>query len=225
MEDTIKNLAPSTKHTTAVGRSSFLHKGGCFKGLLFILIVFVVLYFGYAYLLSSILGCKKTIVSVDNSIDITPVQIQKIQNIGQWEFLSVNDEEMVDTVCRGIFSDSKLVRIYYGTLRLGIDLHQANPRWLRVEDDTVVVATLPNIVLLDKNFIDEARSRSFLEVGTWNAVDREHLYNMAYKKMLRRCYTAENIKIAEENAKQQFGQLIRSMGYKNVRIDFQSKKK
>ena len=93
-------------------------------------------------------------VNVDQHIDITPQQIQSIQSIGQWEFLAINDEEIVDTVRERFFSDNELVRIYYGTLRLGIDLHKAKPRWLRVENDSVVVATLPNIELLDRNFID-----------------------------------------------------------------------
>lgn len=197
----------------------------CLKSIIVIVIVFVLIYFGSAYLISTVLGDRKMAISVDNRIDITPAQIQKIQDIGQWEFLSISDEEIVDTVSKGFFSDSELVRIYYGTLRLGIDLHKAVPRWLHVEDDTVVVATLPAIQLLDKNFIDEARSRSFFESGTWKAADRDHLYNKVYKKMLKRCYTLENIKIAEENAKQQFGQFIRSMGYKHVRIEFQSKPK
>ncbi len=38
---------------------------------------------------------------------------------------------------------------------------------------------------------------SFFEKGDWNSADREQLYNRAYKKMLARCMTAENIKIAE----------------------------
>ncbi len=40
--------------------------------------------------------------------------------------------------------------------------------------------------------------------------------------MLKRCFTKENRAIAEENAKQQFGQFLRSMGYKNVRVEFQT---
>lgn len=161
-------------------------------------------------------------LATNDKIDITPTRIQKIQDIGQWEFLSISDEELVDTVSRGFFGDSELVRIYYGTLRLGINLHHAGPHWLHVEDDTVVVASLPPIELLDKNFIDETRSKSFFENGSWKDTDREHLYQQAYKKMLKRCFTKENRAIAEENAKQQFGQFLRSMGYKNVRVEFQT---
>ena len=35
-------------------------------------------------------------VEADQRIDITPTQIRQIQDIGQWEFLSVNDEELID---------------------------------------------------------------------------------------------------------------------------------
>ena len=158
-------------------------------------------------------------LSTDDHIDITPTQIQEIQNIGQWEFLSINDEELIDTVSRGFFSDSELVRIYYGTVRLGVDLRQAGPQWLHVEGDSII-AMLPPITLLERNFIDEARTRSFFEKGTWTDGDREQLYKRAYRKMLKRCFTPENIKIAEENARQQFMQFLRSMGYKKIRVGF-----
>ena len=64
---------------------------------------------------------KKTEVSidVDQKINVTPEQIESIKAIGEWEFLSIADEEMVDTVRKGIFSDDHLVRIYYGTIHLG----------------------------------------------------------------------------------------------------------
>lgn len=163
-------------------------------------------------------------LSTDNHIDITPTQIQEIQNIGQWEFLSINDEELIDTVSRGFFSDSELVRIYYGTVRLGIDLRQAGPQWLHVEGDSII-AMLPPITLLERNFIDEARTRSFFEKGTWTDGDREQLYKRAYRKMLKRCFTPENIKIAEENARQQFMQFLRSMGYKKIRVGFATDRK
>lgn len=162
-------------------------------------------------------------VNVDQHIDITPQQIQSIQSIGQWEFLAINDEEIVDTVRERFFSDNELVRIYYGTLRLGIDLHKAKPRWLHVENDSVVVATLPNIELLDRNFIDEARTQSFFESGNWSAEDREKLYNRAYQKMLKRCFTKENIAITENNARKHFEKMLNAMGYKNVRIEFENK--
>ena len=164
-------------------------------------------------------------VNVDQRIDVTPQQIQSIQSIGQWEFLAINDEELVDTVRKSIFVDHELVRIYYGTLRLGIDLHKAKPQWLHVENDTVVVATLPNVELLDRNFIDEARTQPFFESGSWSEADKEKLYNIASRKMLKRCFTKGNIATAENNAQQQFEKMLKAMGYKKIRVEFEKRAK
>ena len=105
-------------------------------------------------------------IEVDDSINLTPEQIESIKAIGQWEFLSVSDEQMVDTVRKGFFSDDHLVRIYYGTVRLGIDLHQVDSGWINTRGDSLEV-TLPRITLLDRDFIDEARTKSFHESGRW----------------------------------------------------------
>ena len=44
--------------------------------------------------------------------------------------------------------------------------------------------TLPKIGLLDKDFIDEARTESFYESGSWKPSDRDALYKKAYRRML-----------------------------------------
>ncbi len=74
-------------------------------------------------------------LEVNNDINVTPQQIQLIKDIGEWEFLSVSNEELVDTVRKGLFSDDHLVRIYYGTLRLGIDLSKAKTGWIKTQGD------------------------------------------------------------------------------------------
>lgn len=159
-------------------------------------------------------------LGVDDRIGDTPTQIESMKSIGEWEFLSVSNEELVDTVRKGLFSDDHLVRIYYGTLRLGINMHQAKPHWLTVSGDTVT-AVLPKVGLLDKNFIDEARTKSFYESGSWKANDREALYQKAYRMMLQRCMTPSNLKTAEENAEAQFRKMLTAMGYRNVEIRFE----
>ena len=93
----------------------------------------------------------------DPEIDVTPTQIVSIKAIGEWEFLSVSAEELVDTVRKGLFSNDELARIYYGTLRLGVDMRQVTPGWITVNGDSVVV-DLPKVDLLDLAFIDEART-------------------------------------------------------------------
>ena len=115
-------------------------------------------------------------VVTNDKIDITPTQIEQIRSIGQWEFLSISDEELIDTVRHGFFSDDELVRIYYGTLRLGLDLSEARPDWIVSSGDSITM-TLPRIKLLDKRFIDEGRTRSFFESGKWSNTDRAALYD------------------------------------------------
>ena len=58
-------------------------------------------------------GVQQTEVSMeaDQTIDITPEQIESIRAIGQWEFLSISNEELVDTTRKGLFRDDHLARI------------------------------------------------------------------------------------------------------------------
>ena len=153
-------------------------------------------------------------IEVDDGIDVTPQQIESIRAIGQWEFLSISTEELVDTVRKGLFSDDHLARIYYGTLRLGVDMSRAQ---LEARGDTVV-ATLPRVTLLDPNFIDEARTKAFFESGSWKPAAREALYNKARRQMLAHSLTRENLQNACQNADTQLRQLLKSMGYNNITI-------
>lgn len=155
----------------------------------------------------------------DDSIGLTPTQIESIKAVGEWEFLSVSTEELVDTTRKRLFSDDQLVRIYYGTLRLGVDMKQVEPGWIEQRNDTLFL-TLPKVGLLDRDFIDEARTKSFFESGTWKAEDREALYKRAHRKMLAHCLTPANLSTAEDNARESFKKLLRSMGYKNIEIQF-----
>ncbi|MBR0166427.1 MAG: DUF4230 domain-containing protein [Prevotella sp.] len=156
----------------------------------------------------------------DTAIGITPTQIQSIKAIGEWEFLAVSAEELVDTVRKGLLMNDELARIYYGTLRLGINMHQVKPGWMEVRGDSVTMV-LPAIGLLDKDFIDEARTKSFYESGSWKSADREALYKKAYRMMRQHCMTNENLRAAEANGEEQFRNMLRSMGYKHVRITFE----
>lgn len=159
-------------------------------------------------------------VEVDNKIDVTPTIITSMKEIGEWEFLSVNDEELIDTVRRGFLRDEKLVRIYYGKLSLGINMHDVSPRWVTEDGDSVIL-TLPDIELLDKDFIDETRTKAFIETGNWTDADRDSLYQRAYAKMKRRCLTKSNIEAARENATEQFGKMLKTLGVEKFRIVWQ----
>lgn len=167
---------------------------------------------------SGVKGSELALESNDR-IDITPQQIAAIKDIGEWEFLSVSNEELVDTMRKGLLSDDHLVRIYYGTLRLGINLHQVEPNWIEATGDSVSLR-LPSITLLDRDFIDEARTRSFYESGKWSPADREALYRRAYSQMIAHAMTASNLKSAQANAERQFGSMMKAMGFKRVSITF-----
>lgn len=164
---------------------------------------------------------RRTSITIESEkkIDITPEQIRSIKAIGEWEFLSINDEELVDTTRKGLFRNDHLVRIYYGTMRLGFDLKDAKEDWIKASGDTVEV-TLPPIRLLDSDFIDEAKTRSFYESGRWSAADREKMYRKAKAMMLRNGLTPTNIRSAENNADAQFRNMFRAMGFENVVIRF-----
>ena len=165
------------------------------------------------------LGDARLEMGADDSIGLTPTQIESIKAVGEWEFLNISTEELVDTTRKRLFSDDHLVRIYYGTLRLGVNMKQVEPDWIKQRNDTLFL-TLPEVGLLDKDCIDEARTKSFFESGTWKAEDREALYKRAYRKMIAHCLTPTNLSTAEDNARESFRKLLRSMGYQKVDIRF-----
>ena len=166
-------------------------------------------------------GIQRTEVSIeaDQTIDITPQQIESIRAIGQWEFLSISNEELIDTTRKRLFSDDHLSRIYYGTVRLGIDMQQMDSTWVTVQGDSITL-WLPRPSLLDQDFIDEARTKSFHESGRWTAQDRETLYRRAQQRMLRYSLTSKNMETARKNGETQLQRLMQSMGYQHVNIQW-----
>ena len=150
---------------------------------------------------------------------MTPSEIESIRRIGQWEFMAINDEELVDTVRKGFFSDDHLVRIYYGTIRLGLDLSDFDASRISRHEDSLAVR-LPQITLLDNHFIDEARTQSFHESGSWSNKDRKALYERARYKMKTRCITPATCEGTRQLAESQVRRLLMAMGYEKVSISF-----
>lgn len=184
-----------------------------------ILIVVALVVVSLAVIIRACKGSSLHTVTTED-IGLTPTQILSMREIGQWEFLSIEDEELVDTVRKGLFNSGSLTRIYYGTLRLGFDMRSVRDGWIHREADTLHI-TLPAITLLDSNFIDETRTKAFYESGKWADKDRAHLYEVARTKMISRCMTPANIRSAEQNASRQVCQILKSMGYDYVRIRFE----
>ena len=136
---------------------------------------------------------------INKGIEITPNVLTEVKKIGQWEFLSISDEEMVDTVRKGFFTDDELIRIYYGTLRIGIDFSQCEGEWIRTDGDSIIL-DLPPVKLLDDDFIDETRTQPFIESGKWSNADRQALAERAKAAMRQRCLTPENMERAQKTA-------------------------
>jgi len=182
--------------------------------------VIVVLIAGALYLKGCSAPSATLTIEHSDRIDRTPQTVVAIREIGQWEFLSIADEELIDTTRRGFFSDDHLARIYYGTLRLGCDLQQLADDAVSVSGDSIRLL-FPPITLLDQNFIDEAASRSFHESGKWKPADREALYRRAQQRMKSRALTQQNLRSAEDNGREQVTKMLTAMGFKNVEVSFQ----
>ncbi len=170
--------------------------------LCFLAIVGVIVWMGYKIKDDSLT------IGYSDKIDDTPTIVEQMKEIGQWEFLSISDEELVDTVRRGFFSDDELVRIYYGTMRLGIDFSQCDEKWIEREGDTIKV-DLPPVRLLDENFLDETRTKSFFESGKWTNADRKAMADRAKALMRKRCLTKENMDLAQKNAEAQVNAFVK----------------
>lgn len=161
-------------------------------------------------------------VKRDTRIDVTPEEVRSIRDIGQWEFMSVTTEELVEWNRSRTFGTDRLVRIYTGTLRLGVDMKKCSDDWFTSLPDSVAALKLPPVELLDSNFIDEARTRSFYEKGSSPPQAADELYRKARTQMMQRCLTAHNLQTAERNARERIAQVFRAMGFKRVNITFEA---
>lgn len=154
-----------------------------------------------------------------SAIESTPEEVRRLRDIGEWEFLAVSTEEMTELHRTGILHDDHLVCIYRGTLRLGINLRHVSDNWFRA-DNTTAFLQLPPIELLDEDFIDETRTTTFFEEGSWSASDKQKLYQQAQKAMKQRTLTPEHLQQAQQNAKEQFSKIFSNLGYHEVIITF-----
>ncbi len=180
--------------------------------------VTLVLVVAAVFLIKRALSDHHVEVTHNQEISVTPVVMESIRNTGQWVFMEIADEELVDTIRHGFFGDDELARVYYGTLRLGFDMQQYKEEWLSVRGDTLI-ATLPPIGLVDDNFLDEARTRSFYESGKWSEEDRAALAKKAKDKMRQRCLSKSNLASARKSARTQLWTMFRALGFKNIRIE------
>lgn len=189
------------------------------------IVVFIALV-ATAVLLTGLRSCEEPVAEVittnpEGHIGLSPEQIRHIEEIGQWVFLTIQTEEMVDTVRRRLFvSDDALSRIYEGTLHFGVDMNElSGTEWITCSHDTVHV-NLPRVRLLDKRFINEAHTRTFYQEGDWDAQALKLLYEKARRRMLARCHTTANLERAKRNARTEVEAFFKSFGFNQVEITF-----
>lgn len=155
----------------------------------------------------------------EGAISKTPEEVLAIRHIGQWEFLSVTTEEMVERHERRVLGDRHLVRIYHGTIRIGLDTDEFGDDWFVPRGKTAVL-TLPDVKVLDENFIDEARTTTFYAEGTFNAETKQQLYDEARRAMRARAFSGKNRKSARIAVEQHMKALFTAFGYDSVSVSF-----
>ncbi len=160
--------------------------------------------------------------AVEKPIEQSPEEIMRLQAIGQWEFLSVEAEELVERHYSGLMSERDLVCIYRGTLRIGVDMRKLPSDWVEMKERSAILH-LPQPSLLDENFLDESRTTVFFEQGVFRPEERDAMRTEAKDKMKKRAMTAENLSIARRNAEAQFQKLFLAMGYEDVVVEFDTK--
>ncbi len=160
--------------------------------------------------------------AVEKPIEQSPEEIVRLQAIGQWEFLSVEAEELVERHYSGLMSERDLVCIYRGTLRIGIDMRKLPSDWVEMQGRNAILH-LPQPTLLDEDFLDESRTTVFFEQGVFRPDERDAVRTEAKDKMKKRAMTAENLSIARRNAEAQFQKLFLAMGYEDVVVEFDTK--
>ncbi len=161
------------------------------------------------------------------TIQKTPTTIEDVEDLGQWCFMSIYNEEIVDSTIitqRRFMPDKKryLARIYKGTLHIGFDLKKdVEEGWIKIDGDKVS-ATLPHLHLLDDKFIDEANTDALIEDGEWTHAERQALYYKAEREMREKCLTPYNFQKAEEIAIEQMTDFFKMLGFKNIQLQFQA---
>ncbi len=158
-------------------------------------------------------------VEQKKNIDVSPEEIRAVRNIGEFEFLRVETEELAELTETGVLRDKQIARIYSGTLRIGFNLSDVPDNWFEARGDTAVL-NVPRLRLLDSNFIDETRTRPLYEKGTWRPEAYETLYKQARKKMIDRVLTPARFRSARQNATEKLSRIFLDLGFNNVIINY-----
>lgn len=162
--------------------------------------------------------------SQEERVEQTKAVMDSIQSIGQWELTYIDTNVQVDTVVKrwlGLVSD-KLQRRYYGRLSVGMDMQKLPEDWCIRRKDTVRL-TLPDICLLDSNFIDESRTVLVLSENDDIEADkamRKAMLERAKRKMIQTAVTPQVVSDARRLATDRMSERFRAIGYETVVVEF-----
>lgn len=176
-----------------------------------------------AYYVHTFRGRSLSLLTVthNDKIEVTPEEILAMKDIAQWEFLSIDTEELVEHHEAHTFGDYHLVKIFRGRVSMGVDMTAAGEGWFQDSLSTAIV-TLPPITILDDHFIDEARTTTFYEKGRFSAAVKQRLYAKAERAMMSRAMSPGNIQEAESAARDHFSRILQAFGFKEVIVRFKS---
>lgn len=173
--------------------------------------------------LCSFVGGDKPVVQTVTKVKPTPVNLDSIKRIGQLSVVTVELDQIVDTVDDGFFNDDEIEVMYHGTLHYGVDLTKVQSDWVRTVGDTAVYVKLPPVGLLDNRFLDERRVKVIVGEEDQEFINRPevraNLVRKAKAEMIRKgdTHKAE----AQEKVEKTMQKLFSSHGYKKVVVTFE----
>lgn len=183
-------------------------------------VLLAVLWFGMKWML------KDTGISTsqEERVEQTKAVMDSIRSIGQWELTYVDTNVQVDTVVKRWlgFVNDKLQRRYYGRLSVGMDMQKLPEDWCVRTKDTVRL-TLPDICLLDSNFIDESRTVLVLSENDDIEADKsikKAMLERAKSKMIQTAMTPRVVSDARRLATDRMSERFRAIGYETVVVEF-----
>lgn len=162
--------------------------------------------------------------AIDERASMTPAAIDSIRSIGQWELSTVVLTTEVDTVQKrwlGLVKD-RLKRSYTGRMSVGIDLRRLAEQCHTVDADTIRI-TLPDVCLLDTNFIDESKTRILVsdsEKMEHDAGIAKAMLSKARERMRRQGLTQDVMEQCRHRATDEITRRLTDIGYKKVVVSF-----
>ncbi|MCM1078600.1 MAG: DUF4230 domain-containing protein [Bacteroidales bacterium] len=162
--------------------------------------------------------------SQEERVEQTAAVMDSIRSIGQWELTYIDTNVQVDTVVKRWFGfvNDKLQRRYYGRLSVGIDMQKLPEEWCLRSNDTVRL-TLPDVCLLDSNFIDESRTVLVLSENDDIEADKsmkKAMLERAGEKMIRTAVTPQVLSDARRLATDKLSRRFQAVGYEQVIVEF-----